>query len=50
MGEFKLIAIEPLSDCKPSILKNLHFGEKYYFYQGYDIKDNDTIIINIVVQ
>lgn len=46
MEQFKLIAIEPLEGCESHILKNLKIGKKYYFYQGYDIADDDAIIIN----
>lgn len=46
MEVFKLIAIEPLQGCEPHILKNLTIGEKYYFYKGYDIKDDNTIEVD----
>jgi predicted ATPase len=43
MSQFKLIALEPLEGCEKYIIKNLEMGKKYYFYQGYEIKDKDTI-------
>lgn len=38
MSEFKLIGIIPLENCHERFLKNLEIGEKYLFYQDYEIK------------
>ncbi len=41
MGGFKLIGLIPLDGCSKRFLKNLEVGEKYCFYQQYDIELNE---------
>lgn len=37
---FKIIAIRPLTGCKPEYLNVLESGKFYYFEKAYDIKEN----------
>lgn len=37
----KVIAIRPLEDCEQYILKRLHKGKTYFFYNNYKIKETE---------
>lgn len=46
MSEFKLVGLVPLKGCSKKFLKNLVIGEKYCFYQQYEItlnEDNSSV-------
>jgi len=46
MSGFKLVGLVPLKGCSKKFLKNLAIGEKYSFYQQYDIflnEDNSSV-------
>lgn len=46
MSGFKLVGLVPLKGCSKKFLKNLMIGEKYCFYQQYDIvlnEDNSSV-------
>lgn len=41
--DFKIIAIKPLSNCKPDIIKVLKEEQPYYFYNDYTLNQDDQI-------